>query len=112
MAAKPVALRPVQTRKVEREGKVVPTKTLSESSSAPSSGEEFVPDVIARRVRREGRASQVVKKALQGFGLVEAEEVVRKAKSRRTKSEQGPMISYTQEECEVRKGNGVAGVMY
>ena len=74
--------------------------TSDSSSSLLSSGEEFVPDIVAKRVRREGRASQVVKRALQDFGLEETEKIVRKAKSRRTSIDQDPMVSFIQEESE------------
>ena len=102
MPARPLSLRPVQTRSTEkrRKSKLKPQLSFYSDSSVQSSGEEYVPEAVTRRVRKEERANVLVGKALQSFGLEKTEEIVRKVKDRRTETEPDPTISFTQDETE------------
>ena len=77
-----------------------PQLSFYSDSSVQSSGEEYIPEAVTRRVRKEERANVLVGKALQSFGLEKTEEIVRKVKDRRTETEPDPTISFTQDETE------------
>ena len=91
---KPVSVRPVQTR-----GKK-PKVLLSwfTDSSVASSGDEYRPEAVTRRVKKAGNANLVIKRALSHFGLVKQEKILDKARQRR--GQVNPLISFDQEETE------------
>ena len=71
---------------------------FSESSVA-SSGDEYRPDAVIKRVKKAGHANLVIKRALKNCGLVQQERILDKARERR-RAETNPVISFTQEETE------------
>ena len=89
-----MSIRPVQTR-----GKT-PNMLLSwfTDSSVASSGDEYRPEAVTRRVKEAGNANMVIKRALKHFGLLKQETILEKARKQR--GQVRPILSYEAEETE------------
>ena len=89
-----MSVRPVQTRGMK------PKVLMSwfTDSSVASSGDEYRPEAVTKRVKKAGHASLVIKRALNHFGLLKQEKILEKARKRR--GEVDPIISFDQEETE------------
>ena len=90
-------MRPMQTRGKPR------TKCINSDvsdSSVASSGEEYRPETVTRRVRKVGTASQVIKRALVHCGLAQQERIIEKANNKRTPFNYDPLVSFEQDEVE------------
>ena len=97
LEAKPISIRPVQTRGLETKKNMV--SWFSESSVA-SSGDEYRPVSVIKRVKKVGFANQVIKRALKNCGLAKQEDILDKARARRNTADPNPILSYFAEETE------------
>ena len=91
-----MSVRPMQTRGKEPRRMV---SWFSESSIA-SSGDEYRPQSVIKRVKRVGHASQIIKRALKSCGLAKQETILDKARARRRDDFPDPIVSYDAEETE------------